>query len=338
MKISVIIPVYKTDVNAFNRCLKSVEGQDCASVEVLIIFDGHPSNSILNIVQRFPDFNFIEIPHGGVSTARNFGIQKATGKYLTFVDADDELPKGSLRKMFEFAETNHCDIVQGSYDAVFSALVEHHSYRKSDVVFAGFDLQIFKQDILKPDKGVSLVWGKLFLRSLIIDNQIQFDTEMAVSEDTAFVFDASAKAVCIGFISSTVYQYMRSDASTVSSYRSDYERRILCSIEHMKAHIDCSLNIEEYRSAFQSYVLFHLLLIQVHYLFNPSAPWTEKERYAQYKSTLQKEPFRSSLVEGQYSDFSLGKKISLYMLRWKIYPISYLISFIRHKQISKAVN
>lgn len=335
--ISVIVPVFNADVVALSKCLSSICSQQEQGfvVEGIVIFDGCPSSEILDTANRFCDFRFIEIDHGGVSAARNEGVKQANGKYLSFVDADDELPEHALKDLFTYAERYSCDVVQGAYDAVLPSSVEHHSYKETHKIFMGEDLRTFRQDVLCPDKGVSLVWGKLFRRSFIVENDIHFDREMEVSEDTAFVLDACSRARIIGFTPSVVYRYIRNDSSAVSSYRPDYEDRILKSIERMRDHVKQAPDSELYKESFDNYVLFHLLLVQLHYLFNQSAPWTGKQRREQYKKTLRRTVFHNALISSDYNDFVFAKRVSLYMLRLHLYQCSRFVSFVRRIQLSK---
>lgn len=335
--ITVIIPVFRVDSLMLSKCLFSVQNQQTKdfSIECIAIFDGEPSKDVLSVAGNFPICRFDTIEHGGVSAARNEGIKQATGKYLTFVDADDELPEHALEDLFTYAERYSCDVVQGAYDAVLPSSVEHHSYREVDEIFKDESLRVFQRDVLCPDKGVSLVWGKLFRRSFIVENDIHFDREMEVSEDTAFVLDACSRARIIGFTPSVVYRYIRNDSSTVSSYRSDYEERILKSIGRMQDHVKGAPGSNLYKESFDSYVLFHLLLVQLHYLFNQSAPWSGKQRREQYKETLNRKVFHDALELSDYKDFSFAKRVSLYALKFHLYQFSWFISFIRRIQLSK---
>ena len=335
--ISIIVPSYESDVRQLRRCLKSIflQKNEGVDVECIVIFDGAPHTDLSSIKDEYPDVNYVKIKHSGVSAARNEGIRLANGRYISFVDADDEMPKTALKKMLEYADEYGCEIVQGSYDVILSSSVEHHAYMDRESFFKGSKIARFRQDVLCPDKGNSLVWGKLFLRSFIVKNSIMFDTNMQMSEDTAFVFDACTKASKIGYISDTVYRYRRTQISTVSTFRIDYVTRVVNAIKCMEKHIDCSVNKEQYTGKFNSYILFHLLLIQQHYLFNCGAPWSRKERFKEYKKILHEPIFSKALCQINYSDFSLVKKISLFMLKNKVFCLSQFISCIRNIQLSK---
>lgn len=334
--ISVIVPSFQSNLEQLCRCLKSISNQiaDNLNIECYVIFDGEPFKNIQHILDIYPNFHFITIKHSGVSIARNEGIQHSHCRYLTFVDVDDELPDHALKKMYDYAEQNSCDIVQGAYEAVLSTGKELHSYKKQRQLYIRNDeLMAFRKDVLHPDSGTSLVWGKLFRRSLIVEGDIEFDSDMEVSEDTAFVFDACSKAHVIGFIPDIVYRYYRSTSSTVSSFRKDYEIRILNAIQHMSEHVNSFSCKNEYADSFNSYVLFHLLLVQQHFIFNKAAPWNEAERRRIYNKTIHQSIFKNALKLVSYRDFPLVKRIALFSLKKKMYNFSKLISYIRYIQL-----
>lgn len=98
--ISVIVPSFQSNLEQLCRCLKSISNQiaDNLNIECYVIFDGEPFKNIQHILDIYPNFHFITIKHGGVSIARNEGIQHSHCRYLTFVDVDDELPDHALKK------------------------------------------------------------------------------------------------------------------------------------------------------------------------------------------------------------------------------------------------
>ena len=118
--ISVIIPVYNT-ADYLPECLDSVVGQTFDSFEIIIVNDGSTDNSqtiIDDYVYQFSDrIRAFTIPNGGLGNARNYGIGKARGKYLAFVDSDDFIHCDMLKKMYEAARQHNADCVMADYIA-----------------------------------------------------------------------------------------------------------------------------------------------------------------------------------------------------------------------------
>lgn len=340
--ISIVIPSYRSEARVLRRCLISIDRQrfndSNIRMECLVLFDGKPDPSLIEMIRRFPlsastVFKTVILPHSGVSMTRNRGIKLSKGKWIAFVDADDELPDNALSTLVEYGDMHGCDFVQGNYITELAASTEHHRYQTESGVFEKKQLEAFRYDMLSPDKGLGLVWGKLFLRSFLIDNNIRFDSSIAVGEDTAFAFSAVLAAKKVGFIPQDVYRYYRNVGSAVTAFRSDYVDRIVASMNAMRKLIIQS-NHPEFICEVNDYVLFHLLLIQLHYLFHPQAPWTETERKAEYRSVLAMPIFAEPLRLGHFQRFGLAKRISLLTLRQHWFMASRFIAWVRRLQIN----
>lgn len=104
--VSVIIPVYNAEKH-LERCLRSLECQTYSEYEVLLIDDGSTDSSsdiCKNYAKKNAKFQYIYQNNGGVSRARNTGLRKARGDYLTFVDADDWVEPTYIEKMLSVCE------------------------------------------------------------------------------------------------------------------------------------------------------------------------------------------------------------------------------------------
>ncbi len=114
MKISVIVPVYNVE-NYLEKCLSSLANQTLQEIEILVINDGSKDNSqqIVNQFQeKFPEkIKAFYKENGGLSDARNFGIDKAVGEFLAFVDSDDYVSVNMLEEMYDLAIKNQAELV-----------------------------------------------------------------------------------------------------------------------------------------------------------------------------------------------------------------------------------
>ena len=112
IKVSVIVPVYNVE-NYLRRCIESLLNQTLSDIEVILIDDGSTDHSGEYCDQYL--FNYkvkiVHTPNGGVSAARNRGIECAQGEYITFVDPDDYLDLDCLEYLYELAKTQKVDIV-----------------------------------------------------------------------------------------------------------------------------------------------------------------------------------------------------------------------------------
>ncbi len=130
LKISLIIPVYNVE-DYLERCLKSVEAQTYTDSEVIIVNDGSTDNSykiIDDYVARNSNFSTYKIENSGLGGARNYGLTKATGDYVVFLDSDDYISADCLEKFATAAEKENSDIVVcTSYDVTEDGSIISHS-------------------------------------------------------------------------------------------------------------------------------------------------------------------------------------------------------------------
>lgn len=118
MRLSIIIPTYNNHISDMIRCLDSVYDTAYQDFDVLIIDDGSKASYQVELDQvetRYERLRVLHKAHAGVSAARNFGVQKAQGDYILFVDADDVVTKQFWRDVWKIAEdrTLQADIVYG---------------------------------------------------------------------------------------------------------------------------------------------------------------------------------------------------------------------------------
>ena len=114
--VSIIIPVYNCE-KYLDDCLISVENQTYHNIEVIIVNDGSKDNGleiIKKYIEKNKDWKLIDQKNQGLSMSRNNGYDIATGKYIFFLDSDDEIPNDAIEKLVESAKKNNSDIVIGN--------------------------------------------------------------------------------------------------------------------------------------------------------------------------------------------------------------------------------
>jgi len=112
-KVSVIVPVYNVE-NYLAKCLDSLVNQTLKDIEIIVVNDGSPDNSqdiIDKYAKKYKNIKAYKKENGGLSDARNYGIKKATGDYIAFVDSDDYVDTTMYEKMYKKATKNNYDIV-----------------------------------------------------------------------------------------------------------------------------------------------------------------------------------------------------------------------------------
>ena len=174
--LSIIIPVYNQK-NFVCRCLESVKNQDLENVQVIVVDDGSNDGSEKIVDEYKKDFEIYHLTHKGVSHARNHGLKKARGQFITFLDADDAYSSGAIAIMEKYTRHNLPIIQFGQFRA---------KCETSDVRMDRIRNQIYTLD--KLPKRWTMVWNKIF-RADVIEG-LKFKETMQFGEDEIFVLEA----------------------------------------------------------------------------------------------------------------------------------------------------
>ena len=121
-EISIIIPVFNVE-QYLKQCLDSIVSQDCSSIEVILIDDGSTDGSATLCKDYANTYNYIKFLHkenGGVSSARNMGLQHAKGEYVAFIDSDDYVTPDYLESLYKLLNHSQADVAQCGHYIVFS--------------------------------------------------------------------------------------------------------------------------------------------------------------------------------------------------------------------------
>ena len=214
IKISVIIPVYNAE-KFLKTSVDSVLGQNYKNIETILIDDGSTDKGgkiCDEYAQRDRRVNVIHKKNSGPAAARNTGIENAKGEFLFFADADDFLEKDALSLLIKNADRDKAEIIIGDFQNIRNGKIE----ARRDLSFSENKL-LKKQDLLnyaglylkKPNKYLlfAVVWGRLFISSLVKENHIFFKEELHTFEDVAFNFDYLKYVKTAFFVKKTLYSH-----------------------------------------------------------------------------------------------------------------------------------
>ena len=184
--ISIVVPIYNAE-KYLNKCIDSLINQTKKEIEIILINDGSTDASE-KIIKKYKDtrIKYFKNKNQGIGKTRNFGIEKATGKYLLFVDSDDYLELNACEELYKKAKKDKCDIVVCDFYKIYDDKKEK------------IKLPSFKSTTLKKSPELLLdinlaPWNKLYKTELVKENNIKF-VEKLKYEDAPFVAEALDKA------------------------------------------------------------------------------------------------------------------------------------------------
>lgn len=227
-KISVIIPIYNAQ-EYLERCLNSVINQTLADIEIICV-DDYSSDLSLEILEKYSknDSRIKIINHNknqGESSARNSGLNNASGEYVAFVDNDDEIDLNFLEKLYNNAHLNNADISKG--EAHIIQLSGKDFYSKTNKQIKENDSILF---------FAYFWWSAIFKRELIEKNNIRFDEKYILGGDVLFLNEVILNSKSYALCNDVYYHYHKRINSTDSK---------ILSIEKIKSVLEVHKKILE---------------------------------------------------------------------------------------------
>lgn len=212
MKFSVLIPAYNCSVT-IGDTVRSLLRSGLDDYEVILINDGSTDDTatkLAQITEKYANVVALTKPNGGVSSARNLGIQTARGEYLVFVDADDQLPEAAYRHVVEIVEREQPDMLM--FGVQFEHYYKKFLYQTEQMVCTTSGLldskevnkmlmDLFQCNYLSP------IWNKIIRRDLIEKHQIRFAESMMLMEDCLFSLECLQHCQTVYLHPEAIYHY-----------------------------------------------------------------------------------------------------------------------------------
>lgn len=223
--ISIVVPIYNAE-EYLDRCLRSILKQNFHSFEVVLVDDGCTDASSL-ICERYSStdsrFRLIRQSHSGVSAARNAGLNLCAGKYIMFVDADDELPEGSLSVLAEGNEDH--DLVLGGYIPFFDNLPAEEVLPRRSYSYTKDEIPLFFEENASSDYPLyGAPWAKLYKRKLI---KTYFKSDLSHAEGKLFFLEYLCRCRSVRTIAEPLYVYnMRPDSIGNDNTSDEYIKQL----------------------------------------------------------------------------------------------------------------
>lgn len=227
--ISIIIPVYNVE-KTLRQCLDSVLGQSYKNFEVIIVDDGSPDGSPAICDEYAEKDSRIKVIHkenGGVSSARNVGLQYAKGDWVTFVDSDDWL------------EPNYCEVISKTdADLTFFGEIWHCQDGKIRIFSSGeyyvkgsvrsiYEKLFYLRKNADNHEYFGFTWNKVFRLSIIEQNRLRFEEKLSLREDEVFTQEYCRHINSLRVIEMALYNYRSTNLGLSFSKKTSSEYILL---------------------------------------------------------------------------------------------------------------
>lgn len=211
-KISVIVPVYQVEKYVVN-CIESICNQTYTNLEIILVDDGSKDKSGQICDSYSKKDSRIQVIHkinGGLSDARNYGIDRATGEYICFIDSDDMIAQNYIEKLFNLLKKENADIAICDYQEVYSK--DEIKVGKEAKKICNFSSYEAIKELYNDNDNVKMVvtWNKLYKTALF--SQIRFPVgKLHEDEFTTYKLFYNAKKIVV--TNEKLYYYVKRDGS-----------------------------------------------------------------------------------------------------------------------------
>ena len=217
MLISVIIPVYNVE-EYLHYAIESLEKQTYKNFEIILVNDGSTDDSgklCDDYSEKYSNVRVFHKENGGLSDARNFGVQKAKGEFITFLDPDDYLEAYSLELLASVQKQHNCDIVSTRVKATeLYNVYSNHSLTEEDIKnVIVMDRDVFLEEAFYDKVATVSACGKLYRKSIL---EIPFP-KGRIYEDLYIISEHVEKANKIVHTPIQIYNYYKRQGSIVNS-------------------------------------------------------------------------------------------------------------------------
>lgn len=223
-KVSIILPTYNVELYV-QECILSLINQSFNEIEIIVILDGSKDNSenIVNELSKLDErIIIIKQENRGVGISRNRGIEIAKGDYILFVDPDDYLHKDMVKKLYNVAVKNDCDIVQCNYIIDKNANLIKNNYNIiPNKILKKEEIQNEIKNKLIEGSLSTYVWDKMYKKSFLKEYKIEF-YNINKFEDWHFIMEVITKMRRYIFIEDNLYYYRILNTGLSKKFHKDY--------------------------------------------------------------------------------------------------------------------
>lgn len=322
--VSVVVPVYNAHQH-LNECVQSILKQEI-KLELILVDDGSTDGTdelCRTMEMEHPDtVRYFHKNNGGVSSARNYGISKSHGSYITFVDSDDILPDGALARLLEKFRSNQ------NIDAVFGNHAYYYEHailpRKPRVKSGIYSLDMLSEKLIDDGTVTGILFGSvcgaMYKRNIIQDYNVRFFDDIIRNEDGIFNLNYIEKAqkICV-LDMPEVYCYRQ--------WKKNEKKMRLCSdseldkatqkLKMLYAACDFIPNFDvQMRRRKASTIFWNALRIR-----KSNASYAETRKYLKSLLLCETNGFDSL----DYKSMNYGKRICCFFLKHKLYFLYFFV-------------
>lgn len=243
VKVSVIVPVYNVEPY-LDKCLSTLVSQTLEDMEIIVVNDGATDNSqriIEDYARKYPKIKAYIKKNGGLSDARNYGLQYASGEYIGYIDSDDYVETDMFELLYNKAKENDSDIVECNL---------RHTYPDMEDIEIGKKIQDKKEMLMF---GRSVVWNKIYKREWLLNTGVIFPKGL-VYEDVEFFLKLVPHIRRYSYVDDASVHYVQR-SSSINNMSSAKTLDILKILDNIYEYYKENGYYEEYKEALEFFFI-----------------------------------------------------------------------------------
>lgn len=325
---SVILPVYNVE-KYLDRCVQSVLEQDFLNYEVILVNDGSTDQSPRLCDEYLKQYDCVRVIHkenGGLSSARNAGLEQARGEYVLWFDSDDWIEKNTLSLIYSAMDKQEADIVKFNYFRHVDEAVPCYSNAKPGWYTETNNLrQLIDLAFCSADKYSLSACMHAYNREFLINNGLNFQSEREVgSEDFLFNIKALLSAKSILVLREPLYHYDLRVGSLTQRYREKlpekYTRLYLYLKEYLKKH---GKDEQYHRKLSYFYVWFLIYGTCLVNEYNVTESHSVDEGRKRVKEFMRLSEFQQAIDNCETREMSWKQRMQMYALKFRVEALFY---------------
>lgn len=332
MKVSIIVPIYNTE-HYLDNCVNSIINQTYRNLEIILVNDGSKDNSG-DICDKFSVLDkrikVIHKENGGVSSARNIGLDICSGDYIMFVDSDDWIENTTVDKLIDIQKEGNFDVVMfGVYFEYTKQNKVKNYIFKNEKFYELSKITSLLPSLIKEEK-INALWNKFYSSALIKENNIKFNESLNIAEDALFNYQIFMHVKSYCTLNDCFYHYMiRNDEESLSKkYNSSKYAMLIFVNDFLHQNIKLGhINFAVIQAA--NYIRIKNIYSCLLDLFNNNYSISKKEKLLTIKNILLNESEFNYKKTGSISFSLLGWVLSTKRVNF-IYFIVFLLAKLRN--------
>lgn len=332
--ISVIIPSYNVE-EWLPNCIQSILKQSYTNLEIILVNDGSTDNTLKicnSYAQQDSRIILIDKINGGISSARNKGIEYASGEYIVFIDPDDNIDNNYFDTLYNTAKLYACDAVVAGYKKV-PINTDIKPGFKNGVVLEGREFVLSSLRV-HSNNDLCFVWRYIYRAKLIKNNDLKFNENIFIGEDAIFNLNFLLLAQRVIAIPDIIYEYTVNNPQSLMrvSYKPKLEKSLILQHYHRKK-ISEEYNLFDknwYKKDFANYYMKNIYPLMIGNLFNSPI----KDKDAALARIAKLEMFKDSIKKIGFNYKCCNIREYLYFLALKFGVIKLIIK-VHKKEILK---